>query len=219
MRILNQAPDEAGSLLQVRSNIRDALRDAERGQDFETARLLEDAEHVLTGELRSQLPPHTNILLKAADVAYHHHKVIEDAAGRAGPEGAFSPAQLWAAVKKSVERGRLARGGGGELRDLAHRGIETVAKDSPITGARLLAKLPASIPVIGKLLSEGQQGFSALANVGPIKSALLGETGIQRLGGRLLDALRQKGIQPAVARAIANQSAQTATEATQGVLQ
>jgi hypothetical protein len=162
----------AQTLLTMRSNVRSAVADALRAQDFPKAQLLQRAEEQITGSLETQLPTEALTALRAADAQYAQHKILTDAIRAAGDKpGGFTPAQLSQAVRGSTEAGAYARGGGGELRDLASAGREVLDARVPMTGARLL--------VSGPLKWVTAPGAYA-ANLPTIQRALLGEYPVQK---------------------------------------
>lgn len=162
------APLRASVLINVRQNIRGAIREALQRQDYTAAKLLGNAEGAVTDSLEFQLPKDALGALRAADSQYGQHKVVSDAVRRAGDAtSGFSPANLSAAVKSSTEAGRYARGAGGDLRDLAQAGRESLDVRIPPTGARLVAL--TGLPGVSHLLG----GAAAVANTAPVKQALL----------------------------------------------
>lgn len=128
------------SLLAMRSNIREAWRNAVRQQKYDAAALLDNAEKATTQAIESQVAPETSAALRDADAQYRVYKILEDTVSRSGdsPSG-FTPSQLTAAIKASMDRGAFARGGGGELRDLSKAGRAVFESVIPPTGARVLA--------------------------------------------------------------------------------
>lgn len=163
---------DSSALLAMRSNIRTTARDALKNQDFTMAQLLGNAEDVVTDAIEHQLPPDAMGALRAADSAYARYKTVEKAVANSGDQvSGLTPAQLSAAVKSSMESGAYARGGGGELRDLARAGRETLDARVPVTGARLLASGPAqwvTAPAAYAMNLPGPKRF------------MLGETVLQR---------------------------------------
>jgi hypothetical protein len=136
----------AGRLLDMRSSIRGAIRDALKAGDMKTVRLLHNAEGAITSSLEAQLPADVAEALASADRQYAKHMVIQDAVARSldNPEG-FTPHQLGTALRSAMERGAYARGGGGSLRDLAAAGREIFDARSPMTGHRAMSEWPTKI--------------------------------------------------------------------------
>lgn len=186
------------ALLKMRSNIRAAMAKAAKGERFPEAELLSRAEEQLTGTLETGLPEKALNALRAADTAYAKYKPVEATVARAGdmPDG-FTPAQLSQTLRQEMEKGAYARGGGGELRELAKAGRATLDARIPKTGVQALAK----IPIIG---SWGGAPLSYAANLPGPQRFLLGETGLQRgmssmeskLGEYLNRAPTEAGVRP-----------------------
>lgn len=170
------------AILKMRSNVRDALADKMKAAQFDQAKLLQNAERQLTDVLESSLPPESMAALRAADAKYAQYKRVEDAVARSGdqPDG-FTPSQLSAAVRASMEKGAGARGGGGELRSLAAAGRKVFDARVPKTGARLLATFPP--------LRWPMAVMSYSANLPGPQRFLLGETAPQRAGQSVEAAL------------------------------
>lgn len=130
-------------MMAMRSNIRDAVRNAIQQRNYAAADLLSNGEKAVTQAIESQIAPETAALMKAIDQKYWTYKVLEDAVSRAGdsPSG-FTAAQLTASIKKAIDRGEFARGGGGMLRELSKAGRVVFESVTPPTGARYLAVGP-----------------------------------------------------------------------------
>ena len=168
---------DAASLLKMRSNIRAAGREAVKRQEFPQARLLSNAEDIVTGALENNLDPKAASALQGLDRQYSRYKVVEDAVARAGdkPEG-FSPYNLTQALKGSMGKGSFARGEGGELRQLAKAGREVFDQQIPVTGARALAVGPLSW-----VTGPAMLGLNVAAQKSPgFQRYLLGQTTLQR---------------------------------------
>jgi hypothetical protein len=153
-----------GDLLQVRSNIRDAIRSSVQRQDFSAAQLLSNGEEAITKAVESQASPGIVDALRQTDSKYRAYKVVEDAIARAAdsPSG-FSPSQLTQSIKASMGKGQFARGAGGRLRELEQAGKTVFESTSPPTGARLLTVGPLGEYVTGPM--------SFLANRAPQEAA------------------------------------------------
>lgn len=176
-----------GDLQGVRSDVRRALHQALGGAAPDHARgeMLRSAEQALTGQIEGNLPAAERSALRATDARYGSHKIIEDAIARAAdkPEG-LTPANLSSAVKADTARGVYARGGGGDLRELASVGREVLDSKTPPTGVRTL---------ISALPFQKYWGppVAAIANTNPTARALaLGETAAQQRTRALIEALR-----------------------------
>lgn len=179
--------DPVVALMKARSNIRDEGRIALKQQDHTTARLLSGADDAATRTIEKALPDDAAALLKATDAKYRAHKILEDAIAGSGDQPAgFTPAQLSAAVRRAMERGEYARGGGGTLRDLARAGREVLDQTVPPTGARL-------ITTGGAWTAYPAAGFAALSNSSPkMRAFLLGEHAVQRGMKRTEDFLKRQ---------------------------
>lgn len=145
-------PATAGDVLKVRENIRTAIRDARQAQDFDKLRLLEHAEDVVTETLNAHLSPEAATALRATDKRYAIYNMLEDAAGRAGLGGNFTPKQAGAALKKSLGRRAFVHGKGGDVRQLVDAGNAVFESVSPPTGARLLTVGPLGEWLTGPLV-------------------------------------------------------------------
>lgn len=174
----------AGALLEMRSNIREAIRLAGQKKDFAGERLLSNAEKAVTDTLETQLPAKAAQYLRSVDAKYAQHMVGTKAVGRAGdaPSG-FTPFQLQQAIRLATEEGRFARGAGGELRKLSKAGRESFDTRSPTTGARLLTVGP---------LGWATGPLSYLANQPGPKALLTGQTAAQLRAQAVAEALRRK---------------------------
>lgn len=175
--LLDKVSPAAEQLLQIRSNIRRAARDALRGEDYTKGQLLEGAEAEVTKSLEAQLSGAELVALRKADQAYSKYKTVEGAMHRAGDApGGMTPAMLSNQLKSTMDRGAYARGGGDELRDLAAAGRQALDTRSPVTGARALMLPLTSLP----LAKEATAAGSAVANMPWMKNALLGRAFWQR---------------------------------------
>lgn len=169
-------------ILKMRSNIRNKLAQEMKAQNFPKAQLLENAERELTDVLETSLPPENMAALRAADAQYARYKPVESAVARAGDQpGGFTPAQLSASIRSDMEKGAYARGGGGEMRQLASAGREVLDARVPKTGMRTLATMPG--------LRWPMAAMSYSANLPGPQRFLLGETAPQRAFTTVEDAL------------------------------
>lgn len=155
-------------LQKVRENIREKLSQASMAQDFEQAAMLRKAEESVTQHIADNISPADAAKLRATDAQYSAYKTVEDAVRRAGDNKAgLTPKQLSAAVKARTSPGAYARGGGGDLRELAVAGSEALQPTSAETGVRqILFNLPGVKHAISPL--------AALANTDSVKRAVLG---------------------------------------------
>lgn len=193
-RAAGGAPLTGEALLAMRSNIRGAIRDALKRQDYTTAKLLGGAEDALTGSLQQQLPSDALSALNEADRKYGVLKAVQDAVRRGGDqEAGFTPAQLSAAVRANTQAGAYARGAGGPLRELAQAGREVLDAKAPPTGVQAL-KVPAGLHHLAAPLM-------ALANATPVKQALLGEHPAQEAILRYVAQKRLPALSPSAATA------------------
>jgi hypothetical protein len=162
-------PINAGTLMSMRSSIRDAVRKALKAQDYSTAELLRGAEGKVTSSLESQLPQDMADSLRQTDAAYAKHLTLADAIYRSGdaPHG-FTPAKLEAAVKAgTANRGAYARGAGGELRELAQLGRSVFDAPIPPTGANTLVAGHHGIRIAAPIAAS-------LNNSAAVRSAVTG---------------------------------------------
>jgi hypothetical protein len=174
-----------GDLQAVRGTVRKDLAQALSGAspNYSSAKLLKNAERALSEHIEQNLPTRAQGLLRDTDARYALYKTVEDAVGRAGDKAeGLMPTHLSAAVKAATENGAYARGGGGELRELAAAGREALQAKSPPTGVRaLMQAIPGSHYV--------QSPVAAVANMDAPKRALLGQTKPQLAMQALADAL------------------------------
>lgn len=155
-------------LQKVRENIREKLSQASMAQDFEQAAMLRKAEESVTQHIADNISPADAAKLRATDAQYAAYKTVEDAVRRAGDNKAgLTPKQLSAAVKARTSPGAYARGGGGDLRELAVAGGEALQPGSPATGVR---QILFNLPGVKHALSP----LAALANTDSVKRAVLG---------------------------------------------
>lgn len=170
------------TLMRVRSNIRRLKRETPEEQS-QTRRALVDAEEAINSRLRYALPKEKLETLAGADAGYRRNEVIADANVRArGREGGFTPSQLLAAVAGNSDRSRFARGQAGELQELGSLGKRVFEDKLPKTGWQMGVEwLPDKAAITS--------GLAGLANLGPVKSSLLGETPLQSALRRPIDAL------------------------------
>lgn len=163
---LSMLPDRNGAvgrvpmdrMLAMRSNIRTEIRKTLQGnasrEDFSAAEFLRRAEQAVTDAIESQADDATSASLRAIDGQYRNYKIIEDAVSKAGDgTSGFNGRQVSNALRQSMSTGQFARGGGGELRNLARAYTRTFDESmSPPTGARLLTVGPLGEWVTGPLV-------------------------------------------------------------------
>lgn len=162
-------------LLNVRSAIRAQMRKIKGSttDDLAERDLYENAEATITKALESQLPKKVVPELRKTDAQYAKYKVAEDAVYRGGDAG-FTPFKASQSVKQASDKGQYARGGGGEMRDLASAGGQTFAQVEAQTGA--------SLPAIGAPLAL----MAAKPEVGIPLGALMAGGTLTQTGRRLL---------------------------------
>jgi hypothetical protein len=186
---------KSDDLIQLRSVIRSEARDMALSGDSAgraTAKLYEKAEDSITQALASQLPKDAMKALKAADTKYATYKVIENAVAKAKDNLAgLTPAKLSQAISEGTDKGALARGGGGTLRDLARAGGQAFQTVSPATGARVatLGVPAAAIYANPKLGIPATLGMLALTATKTGRKAAAGELATQKAMQRLLEGL------------------------------
>ena len=205
LRQLQETPIPASMVTKARSNIRGAIRDAKSGAapDFTLAKLLGNAEQNTTQALEDQLPADQLAKLRETDAAYRQHMTVGDAIRRAGDQGnSFTPSHLSAAVKAAMPNAAYARGAGGQLRELAQLGKETLDAKYPANGSMLMMKIPGVHHVI--------DGVSAASNLPGPKAFMLGETSKQRALQSLLDNGPSQELIASILRALPSTKATTA---------
>ncbi|MFY4731290.1 hypothetical protein [Nitrospira sp. BLG_2] len=191
--------DDSAALLDLRSNIRAEGRKAISQNDTASAELLEKAEDQVTRALESQLPKSALNSLKAADAKYGQYKVVETAVARAKDKaGGFTASDLSEAVAQAhrgANKGSYARGGGGDLRQLAHAGKESMSVVSPPTGARMASIVgPAALALgksgVGIPVALGALGLTATKTGRRLAAGSMGwQQGGQRVADQVLGQL------------------------------
>ena len=184
---LSRLNGTSDSLLDARSNVRDAIRKANLAGKGAQADLLKNGAQALTLALQSQLPKDAIDSLNTADSKYGTYKLIEDAVARSKDRSAgLTPTNLQDAVAAATPKGAYARGGGGPLRDLASAGKAVFDVRSPPTGARMETMLPGMAaahahpllslpPALLRLgLTATPAGRALAAGTTPIQRALQG---------------------------------------------
>jgi len=140
---LSRANGKSDSLLEMRSNVRDKIRQANLDGKSAQADLLKNGAQAITLALQSQLPKDAQAALQTADSKYGTYKLIEDAVARSKDRSAgLTATNLQDAVAAATPKSVYARGGGGPLRDLARAGKAVFDVRSPPTGARMETMLP-----------------------------------------------------------------------------
>lgn len=190
---------DSGDLIELRSKIRSESRKAISQNDTASAELLDKAEEQVTSALESQLPKSALNSLKAADAKYGQYKVVETAVARAKDKaGGFTASDLSEAVAQAhrgANKGSYARGGGGDLRQLAHAGKESMSVVSPPTGARMASIVgPAALALgksgIGIPVALGALGLTATKTGRRLAAGSMGwQQGGQRVADQVLGQL------------------------------
>lgn len=120
-----------GDLMKVRENIREAIRAARQGQDFDRLRLLEGAEDVITDAIEKSLPEDAAALLRNTDRQYARLMTATNAAPAGQTE--FTPLQYLRQVERGSGRRAFKTGSAGDLQDLGENARQ-VFVDAPQTG-------------------------------------------------------------------------------------
>jgi hypothetical protein len=209
----------------VRSAIRAQQRNLLNSTDVDAPLIrqaYENAENGVTGALNSQLPPGAAQTLQDADRGYAQLKVIGNAVTKAGDQlSGLTPQKLSQAIRSATDQGAYARGGGGDLRDLARAGTSVFQTVAPPTGARVLtagaagalgyASPHVALPIMG---AAGAGAFLGAAT--PLgRSLAAGTTAPQTAAQRLVAALTQstspgqRQLAAATARAALNRAGPT----------
>lgn len=207
-------------LLAMRSRLRDAIRSEALGAGKMTpkARIYKVAEKELTSVIEDGFAGAAQKAetagnkeaaatfgrmaddLRGVDAQYHKAAVIADAVARAGDQpGGMTPSHLSDAVAAATTDLSYARGGGGELRELARAGKEVFDTVSRPTGQRLaLLKTMSRIPGAQPYIYAGTRQ----AGVSPFNQSLakpqptfLPTIGAQTEAELLAEMLRKKGEQ------------------------
>ena len=199
-------PVEAQVLLKMRSNIRKAALRAHNSGKTDAEELLGNAEDALTQAVGTQLPPEKAAYLQNVDRQYSNYKTVVKAAGRAGLDSEFTPAQIGAQIRTRIGAEQFGRGGGGDIRDLAQAGNEVFETQVPKTGfvGAIGEHLPLS-KFYGGLLSRALNAASRSVPLLPQAvtppwpavpyqipgAGLLGQVGGPNLTDAELEALRK----------------------------
>jgi hypothetical protein len=133
-----------GDLIAVRSNMREARREAVAAQNGERARALDHGLDTVTAAIEASLPDEAaRAALRATDAQYRKFMTIEDAAARGGPESKVTAHNLHGVLRGQNKRA-VVEGRAGELQDLAQAGAETFDQRVKPTGMRgpILAMIP-----------------------------------------------------------------------------
>jgi hypothetical protein len=179
-------PIGPGSLMTLRSNVRETLR----APDLSTPqrRLYQNAEREITDALEEMLPDAERGMLRETDRRYRNYMILEDASFKAGdrPNG-VTPAMLSASLKKaSASRKRdYTQGGGGSLRPITRAG-RAVFDQIPgqHTGASILGTGPF------RYLSGPAM---LLGNTRHVQPYVIGEGRGQQQATAIADALLRHG--------------------------
>jgi hypothetical protein len=94
---------------------------------------LREIQHRIRREAASQSPEYAALVSKA-DAAYSGLAAIEKAAGSAGVDGVFTPAQLKRAAKDKASRREKARGGRGPMAEPAGDAVSVLGNKIPDSG-------------------------------------------------------------------------------------
>jgi hypothetical protein len=178
----NRASNTAQDLMSLRSNLRSELRDALAAEDKPKVAFLKRAAKNVTYSLEEQLPADSRKTLQDIDGAYSRYKVLEDAVAKTKDQSSgLTPSKLSDAVRRGVaDKGTYARGGGGELRELANSGKAVFDSVSPMTGHRAQTyPFHTDIPAA--------MAFNYINRSPRLQSALLGELPVQQFMSRAVD--------------------------------
>jgi hypothetical protein len=94
---------------------------------------LREVQHRIRQEAASQSPEYAALVSKA-DAAYSGLAAIEKAAGSAGVDGVFTPAQLKRAAKDKASRREKARGGRGPMAEPSGDAVSVLGNKIPDSG-------------------------------------------------------------------------------------
>lgn len=191
----------ANTLMTMRHNVRQAIRDASKADQSERVRLLTNAEEALTDTIEARLPDYARDALRAADAQYAPFMTVLNASARAGNSpGGVTPKNLTDALKSTMSERQFKLGEKTELGNFAEMGAKVFEAKVPVTGARMLAA-PAAAFV---------SPLSFMANLPAGQRFALGETALQR---------NLQGIgQSAAARALRDRASTTLSPTTRTVV-
>jgi hypothetical protein len=131
-------PIKARTLMDMRSDLREAAQLARLNSNHSAAMMFQDAADSMTGGLRGTQVGKDLSLLDQTDAAWSKMMKVAGAIKRAGgqaEEGEFGPKQLSAELQKAYGlRFATDASVGGELRDLARAGKYAFTKRAPMTG-------------------------------------------------------------------------------------
>ena len=170
------ADADTADLIGLRSKIRTRIREKYKKEDFDSVRMLEDVEGVVSERLDRSLPVSLAEKLKATDAQYGKYKVIEDISYRVGDRGHPTPFLMSQAVKMSQQaKGGYARGGGGPLRELTRAGQEAFATGTPKTGMSL--GIPLAAGAAGSAIGGPLAGIGGMALPSALSAVVSGTKG------------------------------------------
>jgi hypothetical protein len=168
----------------IRSNIREAMREARQAGKTEIAAILDDAQQKVTQALEQQVPDAAQHL-RALDSKYSAFARTANAAGNpavAVKGGAFTPMQLERQALKGASplQAGTGRGGNQPLRDLAETGYETFSQATPDTGQKAVTQgvMSGLGTVVGGALGGPAGGAAGMAagSVIPMAAGLIAST-------------------------------------------
>ena len=182
-------------LLNLRTKIRDRMRDMRNGNNFrpDDIESLAAVEDAVSQRIRRALPFDMRRLLDDTDAQYGNYKTIEDISYRAGDADAVTPHKMSQAVKmnRNLSKGQYARGGG-DMREITRPAMDVLGTTTPPTGMSLA--MPSILSGVGAALGGSAAGpggligamlpsaISALgAGTQAGRNAFLGVTPVQRV--------------------------------------
>ncbi len=202
-----QGPVMPRTLLQIRSNIREARSGFEPGDP--RRQLLDRAEQTINARLQYSLPASELRQLEGIDSQYRNFATLRDMLGRNAAVSEFTPFQLGAATARNSGKGATASGNTGNLGELAQAGHEVFQTRIPQTAARMIAGSIPGVPRFAmgpaiawanapgnqaRALRLMQQGLNPPSIEGLLDPALsFGERMGPAVGLGLSEALRNKG--------------------------
>lgn len=170
------ADADTADLIGLRSKIRTRIREKYKKEDFDSVRMLEDVEDVVTERLDRSLPASIAKKLKETDSQYGKYKVIEDISYRVGDRGHPTPFLMSQAVKMAQQaKGGYARGGGGPLRELTRAGQDAFATGTPKTGMSL--GIPLAAGAVGSVVGGPLAGIGGMAIPTALSAVMSGTKG------------------------------------------
>ena len=141
---------------------------------------LKEVQHRIRQEAAAQSPEYAALVSKA-DAAYSGLAAIEKAAGAAGVDGVFTPAQLKRAAKDKASRREKARGGRGPMAQPSGDAVSVLGNKIPDSGtSQRMAPYVAGSGALGYAVSPMIPAGMLAAYMGATRPAQAGVNSVLR---------------------------------------